>query len=393
MVDERYMRIALGLALKGEGRVAPNPLVGAVIVKNNRIIGKGYHKYFGGPHAEINAINSVYTEGRQRRPECVKNPDLLKGSTLYLTLEPCSHFGKTPPCAPAIVQTGIKKVIIASRDPNPLVNGKGVRFLKQHGISVTEGVLRKEAEAINKPFFKLHQKGLPYVVAKWAMSLDGKLATKTGESKWITSEKSRNYAKGIRAKMNGVMVGIGTVLKDNPRLLANTKPQINTDEHRKNPIRIILDSQARLPLTSNLVRTLDKGDIYLMVSSLAPVKNVRLLEQKGVRVFRVPLRKEKLDFMTVLKILAKNGISKLMIEGGGEVLGSAFSARGGSAFGGDYKVVDEIYAFIAPKIIGGRTSKTPVEGNGINKIKDALKLKDVSIKYLNPDILVHGFCD
>jgi diaminohydroxyphosphoribosylaminopyrimidine deaminase/5-amino-6-(5-phosphoribosylamino)uracil reductase len=413
MNDERYMRLALNLALKGEGFVEPNPLVGAVIVRNNKIIGKGYHQYFGGPHAEINAINSV------------KNPEQLKGATLYLTLEPCVHFGKTPPCAPAIVQSGIKKVVIATRDPNRLANlptvalakvttaprlrragGKGIRFLKQHGITVTEGILAEQAKNINKPFFKLHKKGLPYVVAKWAMSLDGKLATGTparpfGRSggsdsnyvlrsaphstRWITSEKSRNYARGIRAKMNGVMVGIGTVLKDNPTLL----PQINTSHrlHRLNsmlpinPVRIILDSRARIPVNSNLIKTINKGNVYLMVSSLAPAKNVRLLEQKGVLVFRVPSRKGRLDFMAVLKTLAKNGVNKIMIEGGGEVLGSAF----------DHKAVDEVYAFIAPKIIGGRDAKKPVEGNGINKVKDALQLKDVSIKYLNPDILIHGY--
>jgi len=383
MNDERYMRIALGLALKGEGFVEPNPLVGSVIVKNNHIIGKGYHAYFGGPHAEINAINSV-TNPRPQRRGSPKAAGLLKGATLYLTLEPCAYFGKTPPCAPAIVQSGIKKVVIATKDPNHLVNGKGIRFLKQHGISVTEGVLRKEAGGINKPFFKLHQKGLPYIVAKWAMSLDGKLATKTGDSKWITSEKSRNYAKGIRAKMNGVMVGIGTVLKDNPTLLPNPPLSPFNKGGGKggfNPVRIILDSQARLPLTSNLVRTLDKGDIYLMISSRAPQRKIHLLEHKRVRFFGVPSRKGKLDFMAMLKILAKNGVNKIMIEGGGEVLGSAF----------DHKVVDEVYAFIAPKIIGGRDAKKPAEGNGINKIKDALQLKDVNIKYLNPDILIHGY--
>jgi diaminohydroxyphosphoribosylaminopyrimidine deaminase / 5-amino-6-(5-phosphoribosylamino)uracil reductase len=369
MADEKYMRLALDLARKGEGFVEPNPLVGAVIVRHNKIIGRGYHQHFGGPHAEINAINSV------------KNYEHLKGATLYLTLEPCTYFGKTPPCVPAIIQVGIKKMVIASRDPNPLVNGKGIRLLKQHGISVTEGIMGDEAKNINKPFFKLHRKGLPYVVAKWAMSLDGKLATKTGDSKWITSEKSRLYARGIRAKMNGVMVGIGTVLKDNPTLL----PQINTNNvilsKAKNPARIILDSQARLPLTSNLVRTLDKGAVYLMVSSSAPAKNVRLLEQKGVRVFRVPAHNGQLNFMAILKTLAKNGVNKLMIEGGGEVLGTAF----------DYKTVDEVYAFIAPKIVGGRNARRPAEGNGINKIRDALQIKDMTAKYLKPDILIHGY--
>ncbi|MFH0887777.1 MAG: bifunctional diaminohydroxyphosphoribosylaminopyrimidine deaminase/5-amino-6-(5-phosphoribosylamino)uracil reductase RibD [Planctomycetota bacterium] len=368
MADERYMRLALDLALKGEGFVEPNPLVGAVIVKNNKIIGKGYHSYFGGPHAEINAINSV------------KNPEQLKGSTLYLTLESCVHFGKTPPCAPAIVQSGIKEVVIAARDPNQLVSGKGIGFLKQNGIKIIEGVLRKEAENINKPFFKLHLKGLPYVVAKWAMSLDGKLATKTGDSKWITSEKSRNYAKSIRAQCQGVMVGIGTVLADNPVLLPKVK-SYKLKVKSKNPVRIILDSNARLPLQSNLVRTLDKGDVYVMVSRTAPKNKIAQLEVNGCQVFTVPTENGLLNLRAALKILAKNGINKIMMEGGGEVLGSAF----------DHKVVDEVYAFIAPKIIGGSDSKMPVSGKGILKIKDALNLKDVTVKYLNPDILVHGY--
>ncbi len=383
MVDKRYMRLALKLALKGEGRVEPNPMVGAVIVRNNKIIGQGYHQYFGGPHAEINAINSVHTDGRRWRPERVKN--LLKGATLYLTLEPCSHFGKTPPCAEAIVSSGIKRVVIASRDPNPLVRGRGVRLLKQHGINVIEAVLAKEARAINKPFFWRHKgamalrrqkhnkKGLPYVVAKWSMSKDGKLVTRPGQGRWITTKYSRDYAKEIRGQCQGVMVGIGTVLADNPILL----PQINTDKHRKKPIRIVLDSNARLPLNSNLIRTIDKGDVYLMVSSSAPQKKVRLLEKKGVRVFRVPGRKRKLDFMAVLRTLAKNGVNKLMIEGGAEVLASAFH----------YKVVDEVYCFIAPKVIGGNNT---LSAKRFFKNAEAVQ-HCIPIKDIKSDILIHVY--
>jgi diaminohydroxyphosphoribosylaminopyrimidine deaminase/5-amino-6-(5-phosphoribosylamino)uracil reductase len=364
MNHERYMRWALGLALKGEGFVEPNPLAGAVIVKNNRIIGKGFHQYFGGPHAEINAINSV------------KTPKQLKGATFYLTLEPCVHFGKTPPCAPAIVQTGIKKVVISTTDPNPLVKGKGMRFLNRHGVKVVQGILQEEVKNINRAFFKLHQKRLPYVVAKWAMTLDGKIATPKGESKWITSQKSRDYARRLRSKMRGIMVGINTVEKDNPTLLPqDPKFQI------PNPARIILDSNARLPLNSNIIKTLLQGTVYLMVSSSAPKNKIRGLEQKGCQVFVVPKRGKYLNLVGILRILAEEGINKIMIEGGGEVLGSAF----------DNTLVDEVYVFIAPKIIGAEESKTPVEGKGIEKIIRALQLKNIEVKYLNPDVLVHGY--
>ncbi len=362
MTHEVYMHLALELASNGEGWVAPNPLVGAVIVKNNRIIGRGYHPYFGGPHAEINAINSV------------EKPEQIKGATLYLTLEPCSYFGKTPSCADAIVHSGIGQVVIATRDPNPLVRGRGVRLLKQHDINVIEGVLEPEARAINKPFFKAQQKGLPYVIAKWAMSMDGKLATRPGQSRWITSEESRDYSKYIRAQSQAVMVGIETVLKDNPGLLAWVK-------YMGNPIRIILDSKARLPLNSKLVKTIAQGPVWVMVSASAPENRVRLLKQKGVKVFRVPLLNGRLDFKAAMKTLVDNGINKLMIEGGSEVLGSAFYN----------KVVDEVYCFIAPKIIGGRDAQVPVEGKGVFRIADALQLKNVTVKYINLDVLVHGY--
>ncbi|MBI5778754.1 MAG: bifunctional diaminohydroxyphosphoribosylaminopyrimidine deaminase/5-amino-6-(5-phosphoribosylamino)uracil reductase RibD [Planctomycetes bacterium] len=359
MTHERYMRLALELAIKGEWYVAPNPQVGAVVVKNNRIIGRGYHQYFGGPHAEINAINSI------------NNPEHLNGATLYLTLEPCSHFGKTPPCAEAIVSSGIKKVVIATRDPNPLVRGRGIALLKKHGVTIIEGVLAKVAQAINRPFFKTQEKGLPYVIAKWAMSQDGKMALPKGQGRWITSKKSRDYAKSIRAQCQAVMVGINTVLKDKPRLLARVG-------YLMNPARIILDSHARLPLDSKIIKTIDQGDVYLMVSPAAPKIKRAKLEKKGVKVLTVPARKGRLDFMAAMRTLARNGINKLMIEGGPSVLKSAF----------DNKVVDEVYCFISPRIIGG--SKT-ISARGFFKIDGAIRLNNSGVKYIRPDLLIHGY--
>ncbi|MDI6732995.1 MAG: bifunctional diaminohydroxyphosphoribosylaminopyrimidine deaminase/5-amino-6-(5-phosphoribosylamino)uracil reductase RibD [Planctomycetota bacterium] len=373
MNDEKYLRMTLALARYGEGKVEPNPLVGAVIVKNNRVIGRGYHHYFGGPHAEIVAINKA-------------SAGLLSGATLYVTLEPCVHFGKTPPCAPAIVQSCIKRVVIASRDPNPIVQGKGIRFLRQHGVSVTETKhkdILKEALRINRPFFKVHEKGIPYVIAKWAMSLDGRIATSSGDSKWISSKQSRNIAHKLRAKVQGVMVGINTILQDNPFLLAPARPDARSggDDKGNNPIRIILDSFARLPLNSNIIKTLLLGRVYAFVSSYAPKSKTKQLSQKGARLFLAPYKEGKLDLISVLKILAKNGINKIMIEGGEEVLGSAF----------DNRVVDEIYCFISPKIIGGCGARSPVGGKGIGEIKNILNLKDVTVKYLKPDVLIRGY--
>jgi len=372
MSHEKYIKLAIELAKKGEGFVEPNPLVGAVIVKNDRVIGQGYHQYFGGAHAEINAINSA-------------RPEALKGSTMYVTLEPCSHFGKTPPCAQALLQIGFREIVVANIDPNPKVKGKGINILRKKGIKVITGILSEEAKSINKPFFKLQQTGLPYVVAKWAMTMDGKMATATGDSKWITSETSRNLAKDIRAGMNGVMVGIGTILKDNPFLLPSDIKRIKHPfgefpEMVRPYARIILDSHARLPLNSNLIKTLAQSPVYIFTGTDAPKKKIEALQRKGVKVFSVPQKNGHLSLMAVLKTLAKNNIGKLMIEGGAETLGAAFDA----------KAVDEVYAFIAPKIIGGRDSRT-ISGKGVQAVAHALHLKNLRVQYLNPDILIHGY--
>lgn len=358
-VHQTYMSRALELALKGKGQVEPNPLVGAVLVKGQSVIGEGFHEYFGGPHAEINAINTAISS--------------TKGTTLYVTLEPCTHYGKTPPCVNAIIRAGIKEVVLAIRDPNPINNGRGVTLLKKAGLRVKEGILKEKARAINLPYFKLHLKGLPYVIAKWAMSLDGKIATRTGESKWISSAVSRNWFRQYRTKVDAIMVGIETVLKDDPLLLAYS-------HGRKNPKRIILDRRARIPLHSRIVRTSSRSETCLAISHSVPWRRVKRLIDAGCYIYRINEKGNKLDIIQLAKIITTLGVNKVLIEGGGEVLASAFESG----------LVDEVLIFIAPKIIGGRTAKTPVEGKGIAYLKDALKIGEITFQQMGPDSVIHG---
>ena len=357
---EKHMRRALELALKGEGRVEPNPVVGAVLVRDDRVIGEGYHEYFGGPHAEVNALSTC--------------KESIEGSTLYISLEPCAHQGKTPPCVDMIIQAGIKKVVIATRDPNPITNSRGVTRLKKAGIEVIEGVLQPKARQANAAFFKLHREGLPYVIAKWAMSADGKIATSTGESKWISSEASRNWLGRLREKVGAVMVGIETALKDNPQLLVKNIPGA------KNPRRIILDTYARLPLDSQIIKTVDQAETFIAVGPSAPQEKVKQLWESKCKILEIEEVGGRLNFIKLARKIAESGINKVMLEGGGEVMASAFETG----------LVDEVIIFLAPKIIGGRDAKTPVEGVGIEKIKDAIRLEEITSEQINDDIVIRG---
>jgi diaminohydroxyphosphoribosylaminopyrimidine deaminase/5-amino-6-(5-phosphoribosylamino)uracil reductase len=378
MISNKYIRLAVEIAKRGEGKVEPNPLVGAVIVKDGKIIGKGYHQYFGGPHAEINAINSV------------RNHADLKGATLYINLEPCAHFGKTPPCAPAVIQSGIKKVVIAKQDPNPLVSGKGIQMLRDAGITVEllKGTIAKEAEQMNATFFKLQKTGLPYVIAKWAMTADGKLATVTGDSKWISSEQSRELVQEIRSKVSGILVGINTVLKDNPMLIPHpvrdrsSRMTAISNGARPLPSRIIIDSFARIPLNSQIVKTANHITTYIAVSKSAPAKKLQVLTEKGCIIIKTK-SKNTVDLKDLFRQLAAFGINKILVEGGGEILGSIFAGN----------LADEVYIFIAPKITGGRDAKTPVEGPGIKLMRNAINLRDMTVKQIGPDVLLHGKVD
>lgn len=336
--DEKYMSLAIELAKKAEGRTSPNPIVGSVIVKNNKIIGRGYHKKAGLPHAEVNALRQAGAAA--------------KGATLYITLEPCNHYGRTPPCTDAIIKSALKRVVIAMWDPNPINNGSGIRKLKRRGIKVTSGVLLKEAEAINKPYIKFITKGLPYITVKVAQSLDGKIATRTGDSKWISGEDSRRYVHELRSKVDAVMVGANTVIKDNPVLLSKTSKD-------KQPLRIIVDGASKVPSDAKIFSSLKRSPV-IVASSKSGAKRI--------------------DLTRLLKTLAQKNITHILVEGGGELI-AGLAEKG---------LVDRFLIFIAPKIIGGRRAVTSVEGNGVARIKNALNFKNLRIRRFKEDILIEA---
>ncbi|MHC4605914.1 MAG: bifunctional diaminohydroxyphosphoribosylaminopyrimidine deaminase/5-amino-6-(5-phosphoribosylamino)uracil reductase RibD [Planctomycetota bacterium] len=351
---ERYMRRCLELALRGEGKVEPNPLVGAVVVRGGRVAGEAAHRRFGGPHAEPQALKKA---GKR-----------AKGATLYVNMEPCApHPKKTPPCTDAVLRSGVRHVVAAMLDPNPAVRGRGVKLLRGGGVRVKVGVLKKEAQELNAAFLKFHTRRLPYVIAKWAMTLDGKIATHTGDSKWITSERSRALAKReLRSRVQAVLVGSGTALRDDPML----------DATKGSPARIVLDSKARLPITSNIVRTAAKQRTIVVASAKAPADRVRALEGRGCEV----IREEVMDLKVILGVLAEEGLQKILIEGGSEIHGAAMAAG----------LVDEVWVFVAPRVVGGKKAKTPVAGPGVERIADALSIGDLTVERIGGDVLLRG---
>lgn len=355
---KHYMLRAIQLAKKGSGYTSPNPMVGAVIVKNGMIIGQGYHQTYGEAHAEINALR-----------QCKED---AKGATLYVTLEPCSHTGKTPPCAYAIIEAGISKVFVGMEDPNPLVAGRGLALLEEAGIDVICGICEKETKELNRIFIKYITTGRPYLTMKSAMTLDGKVASVTGDSQWITGEESRAYVHKLRHQVSAIMVGVGTVLVDNPRLTTRLP-----EGDGKNPLRVILDSKARTPINAALID--QEGETLVMVTREAPPDKIRQLRQRGVEV-EVMTHAEGINLDEVMTSLGKRGIDSVLLEGGGRVNASALEA--GS--------VDEVMIFIAPKIIGGQ-GKSPVIGNGIPLMKDAIRLQGLQMEYIGSDILIRGY--
>ncbi|MFH0763674.1 MAG: bifunctional diaminohydroxyphosphoribosylaminopyrimidine deaminase/5-amino-6-(5-phosphoribosylamino)uracil reductase RibD [Candidatus Omnitrophota bacterium] len=334
--DEKYMRVALNLAKKGEGFTSPNPMVGAVIVKNGRIVGKGYHKRCGSAHAEVNAVKDA---GKK-----------AGGASLYVTLEPCDRFGRTPPCTDALIESGIKRAVIAMKDPNPANNGRGIKKLAGSGIKVKTGVLRKEAIALNKPYIKFITKKLPYVTVKMAESIDGKIAAKSGESRWITGEESGRYVHSLRAKSDAVMVGANTILKDDSLLLSKRSGA-------KQPVRIVVCGRRTIPGNARIFSQIDKSPVILARSKAG-----------------------RMDLRRLLSELAKREIANILVEGGGELVASLVEER----------LVDRFLFFIAPKIIGGRLAKTAVEGVGVDRISRAIPLKFVKIKRFKEDILIEA---
>jgi diaminohydroxyphosphoribosylaminopyrimidine deaminase/5-amino-6-(5-phosphoribosylamino)uracil reductase len=357
--DILFMKKALRLARRGGPRVCPNPMVGCVIVKDGKIVGNGYHEYFGGPHAEINALKQA--------------GDKANGSTLYVTLEPCAHQGKTPPCADAIIRSGVRKVVIAMKDPNKNVAGSGIRKLTANNISVKCGVLRSSAEKMNADYCAYIRKVRPYVILKMAMSLDGKIATRSGDSKWISSEASRKCVHRLRSKVDGVMVGVNTVLKDNPELTSHGQG--------KNPVRIIIDPILKTPVGHSVISNKSLS-IFIYNSILVNVIPKHFSGKNNIIV--APLRpgpKKRIDFREVIALLGKMNINKILIEGGGGTAANAIEDG----------IVDELNFFIAPIIVGGREAITPVEGTGVANIKDAYKVKRLHLSKIGGDILIKGY--
>ena len=356
--DRQYMKMALELAQKGMGFTAPNPMVGAVIVKNGRIIGQGYHRKYGGLHAEREALAA-----------CTEEP---KGASIYVTLEPCCHYGKQPPCVNAILEAGIRRVIIGSSDPNPLVAGKGIRILKDHGIEVTENILKEECDKLNEAFFYYIQNKKPYVVMKYAMTMDGKIAAYTGESKWVTGEAARIHVQEQRLKYTGIMVGVGTVLADDPMLTCRL-------ENSRNPVRIICDSHLRTPLTSKIVRTA-KTIPTILASSSKDQQKIKNYEEMGCQVLYVPEKNGHIDLNRLMEILGATKIDSILLEGGGSLNWSALESG----------IVQKVQTYIAPKLFGGEEAKTPVEGKGFPDPASAVLLKNSEIIRLGDDFLIES---
>ena len=358
--DEKYMRMALELALKGRGWVSPNPVVGAVIVREDgTVIGQGYHERYGDLHAERNALKN-----------CTESP---VGATMYVTLEPCCHHGKQPPCTDAILEAGISRVVVGSSDPNPKVAGGGIRILREHGVEVVEGVLEAECDAVNEIFFHYIQTGTPYVVMKYAMTIDGKIAAYTGLSKWITGEEARAHVQRLRHELSAIMVGVGTVLADDPMLTCRI-PGLTS------PVRIICDTYLRTPPEAKLVQT--ASEVATIIATCCDdEKKVSQYTEKGCRVLQIKKSGDlHLDLQDLMKKIGAEGIDSIFLEGGGTLNWSALESG----------IVNRVLAYISPKLFGGTGAKTPVEGQGVPDPQQAFFMRDTSVIRLGEDFLIEG---
>jgi diaminohydroxyphosphoribosylaminopyrimidine deaminase/5-amino-6-(5-phosphoribosylamino)uracil reductase len=360
--SRRFLREALRLA--AAGRTSPNPMVGAVLVCGSRIVGRGYHARAGEPHAEIVALAEA---GRRAR-----------GARLYVNLEPCCHFGRTPPCTDAIVSAGVGEVIACMRDPDPRVNGRGFRALRAAGVKVRVGALASEARRLNAAFVRWARSGLPFVTLKAGMSLDGRIATRTGESKWITSPAARAEARALRGVHDAVLVGVNTVLADDPRLTAARRSG-RTAERRCAPVRVVLDSTLRTPPGAKVLAAAG-GETVILTRRDAPVRRRKRLERGGALVLDVPAKDGRLSLRRALAVLARRGIVSVLIEGGGEVLGSAL----------DEKIGDRMVLYVAGVVIGGRQGRAAFGGRGVARLNDAMRLRGLTVRHIGSDLVVDG---
>ena len=360
--DIAFMRRALALAERARGRTSPNPLVGAVVVRDGAILGEGHHARAGTDHAEVAALGA-----------CGGSPG---GATLYVTLEPCRHTGRTPPCTEAILRAGIRRVVVATADPNPLVDGGGIVELRAHGIEVTTGVLEGEARRQNEAFFTFIRTGRPFVHLKVAMSLDGKIATRTGESRWITGPAARRRVHEWRDAVDAVLVGIGTVLADDPRLTTRLDRAGARD-----PARVVVDSRARLPRGARVLTGGSSAPTFVAVSPAAPADRLAVLEAAGARLLRVDGAEIEVDLLGLLLALGKLGMTRVMIEGGARLNASALAAG----------IVDHYLAFVAPVLIGGIAAPGVLAGDGVGRLAEAWRLREVQVERLGDDFLISGY--
>jgi diaminohydroxyphosphoribosylaminopyrimidine deaminase / 5-amino-6-(5-phosphoribosylamino)uracil reductase len=365
--DRHWMDRALSLARRARGRVAPNPAVGAVIVQGSEVVGEGHTEPAGFRHAEIVALD----QAGQR----------AVGATLYVTLEPCAHFGRTPPCLDAVLRSGIARVCIAVRDPNPRVNGKSIEALRQHGVAVRNGVGAGEATRVNAGFFKRIQTGLPEVHVKYAMSLDGKIATRTGNARWITGPEARREAHIIRDTSDAILVGVGTVIADNPRLTTRLDPGDAGAGGPHHPLRVVVDSQARMPVACAMLDDHMPGSTLIAVTHGAPANRVEQLRSAGAEVLTLPGVNERVDVRALLESLGRRGINSLMVEGGAGVIGSL----------ADEQLIDRVTAFIAPVLLGGQGAPSPIAGVGAGMVDHGLRLERTEVRSVGDDLLVTGY--
>ncbi|MDD4753376.1 MAG: bifunctional diaminohydroxyphosphoribosylaminopyrimidine deaminase/5-amino-6-(5-phosphoribosylamino)uracil reductase RibD [Desulfitobacteriaceae bacterium] len=360
MTDESYMRKALELAQLADGWTSPNPMVGAVIVRDGKIVGEGYHQKAGTPHAEVHALRMAGKEA--------------KGATLFVTLEPCCHHGRTPPCVDAILDAKVARVVAAMEDPNPQVAGRGLKRLRQNGVEVNTGVLENEARVLNEVFLKRMTASLPFVAVKSALTLDGKIATKTGSSRWITGQEARLKAHRLRHKYDGIVAGIGTILADNPQLTVRIP-----GENFKNPVRIVIDSSLKIPSDAQVLdQTLASTLIY---TARPPAEKVEKLESQGVKVIKCPGPGGRVDLNEALKDMFQRGITSVLVEGGAGINGTLL----------DGKLIDKMYVFYAPKVVGSHLAPGMFAGSGVSDMKDAVLLDKTNIEIVGSDVLITGY--
>ena len=360
-VDQRHMQRALRMAMRGQGFVEPNPMVGCVIAQGDTVLADGWHRQFGGPHAEVNALSAAGTAVD------------LTGATLYVTLEPCAHHGKTPPCVQAILESGIPRVVIAHVDPHQDVSGRGIEQLRSAGRKVQVGLLENAARQLNAPYHKRLATGRPWVLAKWAMTLDGKIATRTGSSQWITNSESRERAHQLRGRVDAIIVGRNTIIRDDPALTARPPgPRTAT--------RVAVDSRAQIALDSELVKTAGQTPTMIVVGPAAPSESCTALEKAGCAIVTCSAADPNDRLEQMLEELGNRQMTNVLIEGGGQLLGSFL----------DRHLVDEAHIFVAPKIIGGHEAVSAVAGTGVPEVEDAWRLQQPAVEILNDNVYVHG---